>query len=99
MTARQPRPISGPIVPALNPGPAQGGVAGQPLVEQWFAELAQKKLKRGGHRSVQALEREIRGWFADWNDNPRPFVWTKTADEILDKVATYCRRISDSDHQ
>ncbi|NEA20456.1 IS630 family transposase, partial [Streptomyces halstedii] len=68
------------------------------LVERWFAELTQKKLKRGIHRSVQALERDIRAWVADWNDHPRPFVWTKTADEILDKVATYCQRISDSGH-
>ncbi|MFI2415737.1 IS630 family transposase [Streptomyces sp. NPDC018947] len=68
------------------------------LVERWFAELTQKKLKRGVHRSVQALERDIRAWLADWNDHPRPFVWTKTADEILDKVAAYCRRISDSGH-
>ncbi len=68
------------------------------LVERWFAELTQKKLKRGVHRSVQALERDIRAWLADWNDHPRPFVWTKTADEILDKVTAYCRRISDSDH-
>ncbi|MBQ0868516.1 transposase, partial [Streptomyces sp. RK75] len=68
------------------------------LVERWFAELTQKKLKRGVHRSVQALERDIRAWLADWNEHPRPFVWTKTADEILDKVATHCRRISDSDH-
>lgn len=57
------------------------------LVERWFAELTQKKLKRGGHRSVQALEREIRNWLADWNEHPRPFNWTKTAEEILDKVA------------
>ncbi|MEV0304194.1 IS630 family transposase, partial [Streptomyces prasinus] len=41
---------------------------------------------------------DIRSWLADWNDNPRPFVWTKTADEILDKVAASCRRISDSGH-
>ncbi|WP_189600797.1 transposase, partial [Streptomyces lateritius] len=68
------------------------------VVERWFAELTQKKLKRGVHRSVQALERDIRSWLADWNEHPRPFVWTKTADEILDKVAAYCRRISDSGH-
>ncbi|MFE0921895.1 transposase, partial [Streptomyces nigra] len=68
------------------------------LVERWFAELTQKKLKRGVHRSVQALERDIRAWLADWNEHPRPFVWTKTADEILDKVAAHCRRISDSGH-
>ncbi|MFJ6752118.1 IS630 family transposase [Streptomyces sp. NPDC091266] len=68
------------------------------LVERWFAELTQKKLRRGIHRSVQALERDVRAWLADWNDNPCPFIWTKTADEILDKVATYCQRISDSGH-
>ncbi|CAL9669754.1 hypothetical protein ACI3K5_32955 [Streptomyces sp. MPA0124] len=43
-------------------------------------------------------ERDIRTWLADWNEHPRPFVWTKSADEILDKVAAYCRRISDSGH-
>ncbi|MFF6873731.1 IS630 family transposase [Streptomyces sp. NPDC012450] len=68
------------------------------LVERWFAELTTKKLRRGVHRSVQALERDIRDWLADWNEQPKPFVWTKTADEILDKVAAYCRRISDSGH-
>ncbi len=68
------------------------------LVERWFAELTQKKLKRGVHRSVQALERDIRTWLSDWNEHPRPFGWTKTADEILDKLAHYCRRISDSGH-
>lgn len=68
------------------------------LVERWFAELTQKKLKRGVHRSVQALERDIRAWLADWNEHPRPFVWMKTADEILENVAAYCRRISDSGH-
>ncbi|WP_331737037.1 IS630 family transposase [Streptomyces sp. NBC_00211] len=68
------------------------------LVERWFAELTTKKLRRGVHRSVQALERDIRTWLTDWNEHPRPFVWTKTADEILDKVAAYSRRISDSGH-
>ncbi|MFF3863672.1 IS630 family transposase [Streptomyces sp. NPDC002209] len=68
------------------------------VVERWFAELTTKKLRRGVHRSVQVLERDIRAWLADWNEEPRPFVWTKTADEILDKVAAYCRRISDSGH-
>ncbi|MBB4986695.1 transposase [Streptomyces sp. SFB5A] len=47
------------------------------LVERWFAELTTKKLRRGVHRSVQALEHDIRTWLADWNDTPRPFVWTK----------------------
>ncbi|MFF2959041.1 transposase [Streptomyces sp. NPDC057963] len=66
------------------------------LVERWFGELTQKKIRRGVHRSAQALERDIRTRLADRNDNPRPFVWTKTADEIPDRVAVYCRRISDS---
>jgi len=68
-------------------------------VERWFAELTQEKLKRGVHRSVQALERDIRSRLADWNEHPRPFVRTRTADEILDKGAAHCRRISDSGHQ
>ncbi|MCC3774492.1 IS630 family transposase [Streptomyces sp. UNOB3_S3] len=68
------------------------------LVERWFAELTNKKLRRGVHRSVQALERDIRNWIATWNDNPRPYVWTKTADQILESLAAYRRRINDSGH-
>ncbi len=68
------------------------------LVERWFGELTSKKLRRSVHRSVQALERDIRTWLADWNDNQRPFTWTKTADEILEQVAAYCKRIPDSGH-
>ena len=68
------------------------------LVERWFAELTNKKLRRGVHRSTQALERDIRAWIADWNDDPRPYVWTRTADQILETLASYCRRINDSGH-
>lgn len=68
------------------------------MVERWFAEMTNKKLRRGVHRSVQALERDIRAWIADWNDNPRPYVWTKSADQILESLAAYCRRIKDSGH-
>jgi transposase len=68
------------------------------LVERWFAELTTKKLRRGSHRSVRALNADIRDWIETWNDNPRPFVWTKTADEILDSIARYCKRINDSGH-
>ncbi|GGV07906.1 hypothetical protein GCM10010182_28840 [Actinomadura cremea] len=68
------------------------------LVERWFAELTSKRIRRGVHRSVQALEKDIRAWITAWNEEPRPFVWTKTADEILDAVASYCRRINDSGH-
>ena len=68
------------------------------LVERWFAELTNKKLRRGSHRSVRELNADIRGWIETWNDNPRPFVWTKSADEILDSIARYCKRINDSRH-
>lgn len=66
------------------------------LVERWFAELTTEKIKRGAHTSVPGLERDIRGWIASWNENPRPFVWVKTADQILASLARYCERISDS---
>ena len=68
------------------------------LVERWFAELTSKKLRRGAHRSVRALNADIRAWIDTWNENPRPFVWTKTADEILDSIARYCNRINESRH-
>jgi transposase len=68
------------------------------LVERWFAELTQKWLKRGTHRSTRELVASIRTWIARWNDEPKPFVWHKTADEILDSLANYCQRISDSGH-
>ncbi len=68
------------------------------LVERWFAELTTKKLRRGSHRSVRELNADIRAWIDTWNDNPRPFVWTKTADEILESIARYCKRINDSGH-
>jgi transposase len=68
------------------------------LVERWFAELTSKLLKRGAHRSVRQLNADIRAWIETWNENPRPFVWTKTADEILDSIARYCQRINESRH-
>jgi transposase len=68
------------------------------LVERWFAELTNRKLRRSAHRSVTALETDIRQWINEWNKNPKPFVWTKTADEILETLAAYCSRITDSGH-
>jgi transposase len=68
------------------------------LVERWFGELTTKRLQRGTHRSVRALNADIRAWIDAWNDNPRPYVWTKTADQILDSIARYCTRINDSRH-
>jgi transposase len=68
------------------------------LVERWFSELTTKKLRRGAHRSVRQLNADIRAWIDTWNENPRPYVWTKTADEILDSIARYCNRINESRH-
>jgi transposase len=68
------------------------------LVERWFAELTTKWIKRGTHRSVRDLVASIRTWITNWNDQPKPFVWHKTADEILDSLAGYCQRINDSGH-
>ncbi len=68
------------------------------LVERWFSELTNKKLRRGAHRSVRELNTDIRAWIADWNENPRPYVWTKTADQILDSISRYCNRINASGH-
>jgi transposase len=68
------------------------------LVERWFAELTNKLLRRGAHRTVRALNTDIRAWIETWNENPQPFVWTKTADQILDSIARYCERINASRH-
>ena len=68
------------------------------LVERWFAELTTKWIKRSAHRSVRDLVASIRTWITNWNDDPKPFVWHKSADEILDSLAAYCQRINDSGH-
>jgi transposase len=62
-------------------------------VERWFGLLTDKLIRRGVHTSVQALENDIRDWIATWNNNPRPFKWTKTADEILNSLADYLTRL------
>jgi transposase len=68
------------------------------LVERWFSELTTKKLQRGAHTSVRALNADIRTWIKTWNDNPRPYVWIKTSDQILASIARYCERINASGH-
>jgi transposase len=68
------------------------------LVERWFAELTNKKLRRSAHTSVRQLNTDIRNWIETWNENPQPYVWTKTADQILESIANYCGRINDSGH-
>jgi transposase len=65
-------------------------------VERWFGLLTDKLIRRGVHTSVQALENDIKAWIATWNDNPRPFTWTKTADEILASLADYLTKLRPS---
>jgi transposase len=67
-------------------------------VERWFAYLTSDLLHRGDHRSVQALEADIRAWIKDWNEHPKPFVWTKTAEEILAKLGRLLQRIKGAGH-
>jgi transposase len=67
-------------------------------VERWFALLTDKRLRRGVHKNLHALEKDIRDWVASWNENPRPFVWTKTADEIFERLHSYLQRIPGAGH-
>src|SRR3954452_24178787 len=67
-------------------------------VERWLAYLTADLLQRGDHRSVQALERDIRTWVAAWNEHPRPFIWTKTAEQILERLARLMQRINGAGH-
>ena len=68
------------------------------MVERWFGLLSEKQIKRGTHRSTVELEQAIRKYLAIHNEQSKPFVWTKTADDILDSLARFCKRISDSPH-
>lgn len=68
------------------------------LVECWFGILQRRELARGVYRSTYALERAIRQYVAAANTAAKPFVWTKSADEILTSVARFCLRTSNSDH-
>jgi len=62
------------------------------LVERWFAELTTKQLRRGAHRSVRELEAAIQEFLDAHNDDPKPFIWTKTADDILASIARFAQR-------
>ncbi|HEY6795215.1 MAG TPA: IS630 family transposase [Kineosporiaceae bacterium] len=67
-------------------------------VERWFAYLAGQLIRGGAHPSVQALEDDIGTWITAWNDDPKPFVWTKTAEEIIDSLKRYLQRISGAEN-
>lgn len=68
------------------------------LVEAWFALLTARQIRRGSFRSTRSLEQAIRRYIEATNDNPKPFVWTKSADDILASVQRFCQRTSNSDH-
>jgi hypothetical protein len=55
-------------------------------------------LQRSDHRSVQALEKDIRTWVTAWNENPKPFIWTKTAEQILDSRGRLLKRTTGAGH-
>ena len=72
-----------------------------PSIQRWLKRhprFTTKWIKRSAHRSVRDLVASIRTWIANWNDEPKPYVWHKSADEILDSLAAYCQRINDSGH-
>ena len=68
------------------------------LVERWFVELTEKQIRRGVHRSTRELVTAIQHYLTVSNEAPHPFVWHKTADEILASVARFCQRTSNSGH-
>jgi transposase len=68
------------------------------LVERWFALLTERQLRRGVHRSTKELKAPINDFIEHHNRDPKPFIWYKTADQILDSVARFCKRINDSGH-
>jgi transposase len=68
------------------------------LVERWFALLTDRQIRRASHRSTLALENSIKQYIEFTNENPKPFVWTKSADDILDSIARFCQRTSGSGH-
>lgn len=67
-------------------------------IERWFATLTDKYIRRGTHRSTRQLEQAIEQYLAIHNADPKPFVWTKSADDILASIERFCLRISNSGH-
>ncbi|MFB7453522.1 IS630 family transposase [Streptomyces sp. NPDC056194] len=79
--------------PRFHPHFTPTGSSWLNLVERWFAELTNKQIRRGVHKTVQALENDMRTWIAAWNTDPRPYAWAKTADESLERLASYLSRV------
>jgi len=66
------------------------------MVERWFSALTTKKLQRSAHRNVKELAADIEAWAATWNENPTPFVWHKSAEQILKRIADYCAAVNEA---
>jgi hypothetical protein len=75
-------------------------MSGQVVADQVHVQLGGDGLvlRRGVHKSVAALEKDVRDWITAWNEDPTPFAWTKTAEEILNSLAKYIAKISDATH-
>jgi transposase len=67
-------------------------------VERWFGFITDEMIRRGNHTSVQSLEADIRAWIKAWNDDPKPFIWTKTAEQILGSLGRLLTRINGEAH-
>lgn len=67
-------------------------------MECWFAVLSNRRIRRGSFRSTRQLETAVKEYIEEHNETPRPFIWTKSADEILDAIKRFCLRTSDSAH-
>jgi transposase/transcriptional regulator with XRE-family HTH domain len=67
-------------------------------VERWFGYITDELIRRGSHTSVQTLEADIRAWVTAWNDDPKPFIWTKSAQQILESLGRLITRISGPGH-
>ena len=68
------------------------------LVERWFGLITEKQIRRGTFKSTTQLEEEIRHYMEVYNEDPKPFVWTKSADDILESVKRYCKYNYDTVH-
>lgn len=78
-------------------GPRRSNAPGLPD-ERWFGFITDELIRRGNHTSVQALENDIRGWVQNWNTAPRPFIWTKSAEQILSSLGRFMERITGGEH-
>jgi len=66
------------------------------MVERWFSALTTKKLQRSAPPQRQGVAADLEAWVANWNENPTPFVWHKSAEQILERIAGYCAAVNEA---